>query len=120
MLAHTKKLHTEKVAIKFIGPAANKKKALASLKALGFDPLEEERYIPMAELFPDVTDEKKPGVILAGARAKEGMTQKQLAEKCGIPQSHISEMENGKRTIGKNRAEKLAAALNVPDYRMFL
>ena len=43
----------------------------------------------MNELFPEVTDDKRPGVILAGARGKEGMTQKQLAEKCGIPQSHI-------------------------------
>ena len=37
----------------------------------------------------------------------------------GIPQGHISEMENGKRPIGKEIAQKLGKALNV-DYRVFL
>jgi len=84
-----------------------------------FIALEEERYISMTELFPDVTDEKKPGIILAGARGKEGLTQKQLAEKCGIPQSHISEMEQGKRPIGTKTAKTLATALNI-GYKVFL
>ena len=119
MLAHTKKHHTKAVAIKFIGPATNRRKALASLKALGFMSLEEESYVTMNELFPDVTDDKRPGVILAGARGKESMTQKQLAEKCGIPQSHISEMERGKRPIGPKTAKILGAALNI-GYKVFL
>jgi ribosome-binding protein aMBF1 (putative translation factor) len=119
MLAHTKKRHTEAVAIKFIGPAANKTKALASLKALGFKSLEEESYITLNELFPDVTEDKRAGVILAGARGKEGLTQKQLAEKCGIPQSHISEMERAKRPIGLKTAKILGAALNI-GYKVFL
>jgi|APFre7841882793_1041355.scaffolds.fasta_scaffold24466_2 ribosome-binding protein aMBF1 (putative translation factor) len=119
MLAHTKKHHTEAVAIKFIGPVTNRRKALASLKALGFMSLEEESYVTMNELFPDVTDDKRPGVILAGARGKESMTQKQLAEKCGIPQSHISEMERGKRPIGPKTAKILGAALNI-GYKVFL
>lgn len=38
----------------------------------------------------------------------------------GIPQRHISEMENGKRGIGKERARKIAEALHVSDYRFFL
>jgi plasmid maintenance system antidote protein VapI len=38
----------------------------------------------------------------------------------GIPQRHISEMENGKRQIGRERAKKLADALHVADYRVFL
>jgi len=32
----------------------------------------------------------------------------------------LGEMENGKRSIGKNRAEKPAKALNAADYRIFL
>ncbi len=59
------------------------------------------------------------GVALRGARGKEGLTQKQLAEKTGIAQHHISEMENGKRPIGKETARKLATVLRV-DYRVFL
>lgn len=63
--------------------------------------------------------ESKPAVSLRGARGKEELTQRQLAEMTGIPQRHISEMENGKRPIGKETAKKLAKALNV-DYRVFL
>ncbi len=43
-----------------------------------------------------------------------------LSQKTGIPQHQISEMENCKRGIGKERARKLAQALNVSDYRLFL
>ena len=69
--------------------------------------------------FPGLLD-NEPGTYLAGARHREGLTQRQLAEKTGIPQRHISEMENGKRGIGKERARKIAEALNVSDYRIFL
>jgi transcriptional regulator with XRE-family HTH domain len=57
---------------------------------------------------------------LRAYRSRENLTQKQLAELTGIPQHHISEMENGKRGIGKERARKFAEALRVPDYRLFL
>ena len=68
--------------------------------------------------FPGLLD-NEPGTYLAGARHREGLTQRQLAEKTGIPQRHISEMENGKRPIGKEIASRLAIALNA-DYRAFL
>lgn len=60
-----------------------------------------------------------PSSILRGARGKAAYTQSQLAELTGIPQRHISEMERGKRPIGKETARKLSTALNV-DYRVFL
>lgn len=63
--------------------------------------------------------ETKEAVALRGARGREDLTQKQLSEMTGIPQRHLSEMENGRRTIGKERAKKLAAALHC-DYRLFL
>ncbi len=56
---------------------------------------------------------------MSRSRLKEGMTQKELSELTGIPQSHISVMENGKRQIGKKRAKILAKALNV-GYKVFL
>jgi plasmid maintenance system antidote protein VapI len=37
----------------------------------------------------------------------------------GIPQRHISEMENGKQIIGKEMAKRLTKALNT-DYQIFL
>jgi len=38
---------------------------------------------------------------LAGARGKEGVARRELSKTTGIPQRHISGMENGKRLIGK-------------------
>lgn len=75
--------------------------------------------VPWRVAFSEVSDEEMPGFVLAGARHKENMSQKELSQKTGIPQRHISEMENAKRTIGKAIAKKLAAVLNV-DYRIFL
>ncbi len=58
-------------------------------------------------------DKTAVGVILRGARGKEGLTQTELSRKIGIPQSYISEMENGKRLIGKDIARRLGEALNI-------
>jgi len=50
---------------------------------------------------------------------RDGVTQEELSQRAGIPRRHLSEMENGKRPIGKESAKKLAAALHC-DYRRFL
>lgn len=76
---------------------------------------EGEELFSIEEVFPDST----PGKRLVGARYKEDMTQEQLAKASGIPRRHISEIENNRRTIGKERAKRLAEVLNV-DYRVFL
>ena len=49
--------------------------------------------IPWREAFPEYRDEDLPGVSLLGARTKEEMTQTRLAELTGIPQRHLSMME---------------------------
>ena len=59
------------------------------------------------------------GHALRGLRSREGLTQKKLAEIIGVKPSHISEMENGKRPIGKEMAKRLAKALRT-DYKIFL
>lgn len=79
---------------------------------------EEERSYSIAEVFPEYIG-KEQEVALRAYRNREGLTQKQLAELTGIPQHHISEMENGKRSIGKDRARRLAEALHC-DYRQLL
>jgi hypothetical protein len=73
----------------------------------------------VAEVFPEYMN-KKPNIALRAYRTRENLTQKALSLKTGIPQHQISEMENCKRGIGKKRARKLAQALNVSDYRLFL
>ena len=119
MLALTKKHHTEENAVElcFQGPASKQKAAMKALKDLGFKRLP-TKNIPWREALAEFSDNEF-GTALAGARYREGLTQRQLAEKTGIPQRHISEMENNKRPIGKNTAKLFATALNT-DYRVFL
>ncbi|MES2199148.1 MAG: helix-turn-helix transcriptional regulator [Chlamydiota bacterium] len=57
--------------------------------------------------------------MLKGSRHKEGLTQAQLAGALGMSQNHISEMENGKRSIGKEIALRFAKFFDA-DYRKFL
>ena len=82
--------------------------------------IDEESAAPWRAPVQDMMDKySEPGVILRGARGKEGLTQTELAQKLGIPASNISEMENGKRPIGKKMAKRLAETLNI-DFRVFL
>ena len=69
--------------------------------------------------YPGLTHEQIIGERLKTARKDAKITQKVLAERIGAKQSHIAEMEKGKKSIGKVRAKKLAVILNV-DYRIFL
>jgi DNA-binding XRE family transcriptional regulator len=78
----------------------------------------EERHYSVAEMFPEYIGKERQ-IALRAYRNRSDLTQRQLAAQTGIPQRHISEMENGKRPIGKENARKLAAALNI-DYRIFL
>lgn len=110
----TKKRHIE---VTFIGPRTKRTQAIEALKLLGF--IETSDSVPWRDAFPEFKENQSPGVCLAGARMKENLTQNELAELTGIPQRHISEMENNNRAIGKNNAKKLAKALRV-DYRLFL
>lgn len=76
--------------------------------------------IPASVILPELTDDiKRPATVLRGLRHRENLTQKQLAEKLCIRQHHLSEMENGKRPIGKEMAKKLAETLR-SDWKMFL
>lgn len=59
------------------------------------------------------------GLMLKGGRHKAGLTQKALADQIGVKPHHISEMEHGKRPIGKNMAQRFAKIFDV-DYRLFL
>jgi ribosome-binding protein aMBF1 (putative translation factor) len=116
----TKSHPTKSIEIRFIGPPEKKEQAVERLKPLGFvDSSEEEEYVSWRELFSEYSDEEMPGSCLRGARYKEAITQQRLADMIGIPQRHISMMENGKRPIGKEMAKRLGKALNI-GYKVFL
>lgn len=79
-----------------------------------------EKSIPWRDSFKDLIDKySEGGLALKGSRSKEEVTQKELAQALGISQHHISEMENGKRPIGKEMAKRFAAYFKT-DYRIFL
>ena len=85
--------------------------AMASYGAVA----EEPKSVPWEEVYPDFNG----SVALRGARKREALTQKELACLVRVSQTHISEMEHGKRPIGKDMARRLAKVLKV-NYRVFL
>lgn len=103
MLGHTKKHRTKSEYLQ------------SSLKKL-----EKGDFIPWRETSKERIEKyTEPAIMLRGSRHKQGLTQNQLAELLDISQHHISEMENGKRSIGKEMAKRLAKVFKT-DYRMFL
>jgi len=117
MQALTKKHHTEAIELRITGPKNKKDEVLREIKKHGY--VDSSDSIPWRELFPELESEPDYSVALRGARNKEGLTQTELSRLTGIPQGHISQMENGKMEIGKERARRLAEVLNV-NYRIFL
>ncbi len=59
------------------------------------------------------------GYTLRLYRQRADLTQVELADKTGIRQHHLSEMENNKRVLGKANAKKLAKVLDC-DYQKLL
>jgi DNA-binding XRE family transcriptional regulator len=51
---------------------------------------------------------------IVDARTTAGLTQHQLADKSGLPQSHISRLERGKHSPSRVTLERIAAALEIP------
>ncbi len=97
-----------------VGPAGNLHSLMKVLKEYDFQEVQEG-----AVEIRDFVKPLKPNESLKAYRLRENLTQSQLADKAGIMQQHISEMENDKRVIGKKNASKFAAILNC-DYRHFL
>jgi len=91
------------------------KALLENLLALLPDETPADRLYSIKEVFPEM----QVGDVLRGARYREAFTQAQLAARVGVKPSHISEMERGKRPIGKAMAKRLAKALHT-SYKVFL
>ncbi len=115
MLGHAKTHHTESIRLYGSSQAISKIRKYARIAGAVEEAAD---AIPAEELFPEITTNPQ-GAYLKGIRYREELTQVQLSELTGIQRRHISEMESGKRTIGKAIAQKLAAVLRI-DYRMLL
>jgi DNA-binding XRE family transcriptional regulator len=70
---------------------------------------EGNRTYSFEEVFPDF----HPGKALLGLRAREGLTQKEMAAAIGVSQARLSEYERGKRNISVDMAKKIAAIYGV-------
>jgi DNA-binding XRE family transcriptional regulator len=75
----------------------------------------EDETLPLEEVFPEMHQ----GSAIRGLRLREGLTQEQLAGLLGVKRTNLSEIENGKRPIGKNMAKRLAQVLKT-NYKVFL
>ena len=127
MLAHTKKhpinmkeshkkINSDSIVIMVSCPSLRVKNVKKYLEKQGCTYIDEKEDLIDAKGF---FSETTPANMLIGARGKENITQIQLSELTGIPRRHISDMENGRRSIGKQNALKLEKALNI-SYRLFL
>lgn len=61
----------------------------------------------------------KAGALLRGLRHREGLTQVAFAECISVTQANLSNMENGRRPIGKAVAKRIQEVFGV-SYRYFL
>ena len=115
MLEHTKKHRTE--SVQFYGSPQAISRLRNYARTTGAVETNNENLLATT-VSPELVTNPS-GTYLKGIRYREELTQEQLAALTGISRRHISEMENGKRTIGKATARKLAEVLRA-DYRMFL
>lgn len=51
------------------------------------------------------------GQRIAELRKEQGMTQTQLAERCGLQQAHIARIETGRYSVGLDTLTQIATAL---------
>jgi plasmid maintenance system antidote protein VapI len=101
MQEHTRKHHIERVVY-------SEKKS------------EEEKPMSIGEFIQEnFADLPNWAIVLRGFRNREGLSQKSLGELIGIAQTNISQMELGKRPIGKALAKRFANFFKT-DYRLFL
>ncbi len=83
-------------------------------------PEESDDYVSIEALFANLTLESgEPAVLLKGLRYREALSQLGFAKKLHISQTNLSAMENGRRTIGKEFAKRIADIFKL-DYRIFL
>jgi HTH-type transcriptional regulator / antitoxin HipB len=66
-----------------------------------------ERGTPRRVEFEEGYEEFKIGVLLQEARLKKGLTQEQLAAKCGTNKAYISKIENNIKDVRLSTLRKI-------------
>lgn len=105
---HTTYAIPKNIAIKYVmeddKPKRVKKTSLTTIKSI-FDNLD-KKYT-------------KAGALLKGLRLREGLSQVAFARKINVTQANLSNMENGRRPIGKIIAKRIEKVFGT-NYRYFL
>ena len=60
------------------------------------------------------------GTSLRIYRKQLGVSQEKLAERCGLHRTYISDVERFQRSIALDNVKKIADALGVEPYKMFM
>ena len=60
------------------------------------------------------------GTNLRNFRTEMGISQEKFAEKCGLHRTYISDIERFQRSISLENVQKIADALGVETYRLFI
>lgn len=58
------------------------------------------------------------GTAVRHARESLGMSQEELAERCGLHRTYVGGVERGERNIGLRNVVRLAGALGLPPSRL--
>lgn len=56
-------------------------------------------------------ERQRIGERIAAIRKEKGMTQRDLAERCGLHDSHIARIEKGRYSVGFDTLQTIAQAL---------
>jgi ribosome-binding protein aMBF1 (putative translation factor) len=79
------------------------------VRARRLDATDLERHPEKLQRWADFVSQR-----IRDSRKAKGLTQEQLAEQSGLPQSHISRLERGEHSPSRSTLEKIAKGLNVP------
>jgi ribosome-binding protein aMBF1 (putative translation factor) len=82
------------------------------------DVIEDESALVEETDFWREMNSNRVGNLLAGARLKNRLTQKQLAEKAGLKQNMVSDYEKGRRRLTKQMAAKFAEIPGISSDRL--
>ncbi len=118
MSEHMKKLHTENIAM-VTWHGAHYALPVGVIEKYRVKD-ENKTHLSIEDVFGDLINEhSEPGLLLKGLRHREGLSQIEFSKMLNISQTNLSAMENGRRSIGKEFAKRIAEKFNV-DYRYFL
>lgn len=60
------------------------------------------------------------GINVRKYRKKAGLSQESFAEQCGLHRTYISDIERFQRSISLENIQRIADALNIETYRLFI